>query len=403
MFGYIYISTNLINGKQYIGQHAYNGDSIDPKYLGSGNLFIKALKKYGENNFSCEIIEWCNSYEKLNEREKYWISYYNAVESENFYNLDRGGRNSSPTEETREKIRNTIKATHHLWPHYGGRGKKKSQEQCERIRIMNRGRPGYWKGKKLYPETVEKIKLKRIGQPSTKKGIPISDEERQRLYEWYLKNVENGIFTFKGHKHSEESKKIIGEKSTLAVTGRIYIVKDNVEKRIKAEELDLYLSNGWKKGRLEERKLFQIAGTKAATGIKKIYKDGINKNVPKEEVDKWLAEGWRLGCIEKKQSWSEERKKENSKRISEITKGTKCINNGKENKLVKLEKLDDYLKNGWVLGRLNVGKLKNYQTINKGKICINNGKINKYIFPEELEEYLNNGWKKGGKVIKNAL
>ena len=52
------------------------------------------------------------------------------------------------------------------------------------------------------------------------------------LYEYYLENVKNGSFTFKGHTHSEKSKKIIGEKSVLAVSGRKYIYKEDVEKRV---------------------------------------------------------------------------------------------------------------------------------------------------------------------------
>lgn len=40
---YIYLTTNLINGKKYIGQH--NG-SIKDNYLGSGVLLVKAIEKY---------------------------------------------------------------------------------------------------------------------------------------------------------------------------------------------------------------------------------------------------------------------------------------------------------------------------------------------------------------------
>lgn len=395
-YGYIYKTTNLINGKMYIGQHKYSGEGIDPKYYGGGTNLTKALKKYGKENFKVEILELCNNMDEMNEREKYWIAFYDAVKSNIFYNLDLGGNNSSPTPETREKIRNTIKTTHHLWPHYGGRGKKKSPEECERIRKMNTGRPGYWKGKKLYPETVEKIRLNKIGRPSSKKGISVNEEIRQRLYKYYLENVENGSFSFKGHKHTEESKKIIGEKSILAVSGRIYIIKDNVEKRIKPEELENYLSNGWTKGRLKERTAFHIEGIKANTGIRKINKNGVNKNVPKGEVDKWLAEGWKLGSIENRQPWSEERKKENGKRIAELHTGRKIINNGIKNKSVKKEEVIEYLKNGWVLGKLPVGKVKEkLERFDKEKYWITDGKNNKYISKDKLDFFLQNGWKRG--------
>lgn len=91
MYGFIYITTNHINGKRYIGQKKYDKQGYWKEYLGSGIILAKAIEKYGRDNFSKEIIEECESKEKLNDREKYWISYYDAVNSDNFYNLTLGG------------------------------------------------------------------------------------------------------------------------------------------------------------------------------------------------------------------------------------------------------------------------------------------------------------------------
>ena len=91
MYGFIYITTNNINGKKYIGQRKYDSQEKWKEYLGSGVYLNRAINKYGKENFSKEIIEECDTKEKLNEREKYWISYYNAVNSENFYNIANGG------------------------------------------------------------------------------------------------------------------------------------------------------------------------------------------------------------------------------------------------------------------------------------------------------------------------
>ena len=88
MYGFVYITTNLINGKQYIGQH--KGDGSD-NYLGSGDRLIIAIKKYGKHNFKREIIEFANSVEELNELERYYITLANAVKSEDFYNIANGG------------------------------------------------------------------------------------------------------------------------------------------------------------------------------------------------------------------------------------------------------------------------------------------------------------------------
>lgn len=88
-YGYVYITTNLINGRQYIGQHS--GDSFDKRYHGSGTTLQKAMKKYGKQNFKTEVLEWAKTAENLNELEIYWISLFDAVNSERFYNITIGG------------------------------------------------------------------------------------------------------------------------------------------------------------------------------------------------------------------------------------------------------------------------------------------------------------------------
>jgi hypothetical protein len=78
----IYITINLVNGKKYIGKDTKN----NPNYLGSGTLFKVDLKKFGNQNFKKEIIEYCTK-ENINEREIYWITFFNSVQSDDFYNL----------------------------------------------------------------------------------------------------------------------------------------------------------------------------------------------------------------------------------------------------------------------------------------------------------------------------
>lgn len=91
MYGFIYITTNHINGRKYIGQKKYDKRGNWKEYLGSGIILTQAINKYGKKNFSKEIIEECESKEELNKREKYWIAYYDAVNSKMFYNIASGG------------------------------------------------------------------------------------------------------------------------------------------------------------------------------------------------------------------------------------------------------------------------------------------------------------------------
>ena len=64
MFGYVYKTTNLINGKTYVGKHRRS--YFDKKYYGSGKHLKSAINKYGIENFKVEVLEWCNSNNRTN-------------------------------------------------------------------------------------------------------------------------------------------------------------------------------------------------------------------------------------------------------------------------------------------------------------------------------------------------
>lgn len=67
--------------------------------------FHNALLKYGEVNFNFVQIEIVNTQLKADERERYWIKYYNSTNSKYGYNLDSGGKSGNrKSEETKKKI-----------------------------------------------------------------------------------------------------------------------------------------------------------------------------------------------------------------------------------------------------------------------------------------------------------
>ena len=104
----IYKTTNLTNNKFYIGQDSKN----NPNYYGSGIILIKAIKKYGKENFKKEILEFCITKNELDNREKYWIEYYNSTDKNIGYNIHSGGGGSlgGPlSDEHRKKISNATK------------------------------------------------------------------------------------------------------------------------------------------------------------------------------------------------------------------------------------------------------------------------------------------------------
>jgi hypothetical protein len=128
-FYYIYKTTNLVNGKQYIGDHStYN---LNDKYLGSGKLLHNSIKKYGKQNFNKEILEYFNTKEEaFNAQEKY-IQQYNTLKP-NGYNISPKGGYGVPrsylSEETKLKISNSLK------------GKTFSEERKQNISNAHKGK-----------------------------------------------------------------------------------------------------------------------------------------------------------------------------------------------------------------------------------------------------------------------
>ena len=94
---YIYKITNKINNKIYIGQ-VYNKTIQDRfnRHIKTASADCKsyigrAIHKYGKDNFICELIDTATSLQELNQKEIYWISYYNSTDSKIGYNLTPGG------------------------------------------------------------------------------------------------------------------------------------------------------------------------------------------------------------------------------------------------------------------------------------------------------------------------
>jgi len=178
----IYKTTNLINGKIYIGQDSNN----NPYYKGSGVLLSKALKRYGGKNFKKEILAWCYSKEHLDFLEKFYIEYFNS-KIPNGYNISDGGEGMIGEDNP------------------------------------NFGKPGYWLGKKrpkmtgsnnpmANPEIREKTRLAIIEsqnrpEVSSKKSISVAKlwKENQEFRE---KNSGPNHWLFNKHRTKEEREKI---------------------------------------------------------------------------------------------------------------------------------------------------------------------------------------------------
>lgn len=88
MYFILYKITNLINGKIYIGKHIT--DNIEDGYMGSGLALKRSIKKYGKENFSKEILTFCENSDKLAELEKLVVDE-EFIARIDTYNIKLGG------------------------------------------------------------------------------------------------------------------------------------------------------------------------------------------------------------------------------------------------------------------------------------------------------------------------
>ena len=105
----VYLITNLINGKVYVGQTWRGADTrwkghISSSENGDSLYFARAIRKYGKENFSLGILSTAADQDSLNVYEKRWIALLNSSNKKCGYNLDLGGSNGRHGAETCEKI-----------------------------------------------------------------------------------------------------------------------------------------------------------------------------------------------------------------------------------------------------------------------------------------------------------
>ena len=91
MYGYIYMITNKVNGKIYIGKHQYIGPGLDPNYFASGKIINEAVNKYGRENFDVAMLSTADTLDELNAKEAAYIKEYNSQDLSIGYNLTCGG------------------------------------------------------------------------------------------------------------------------------------------------------------------------------------------------------------------------------------------------------------------------------------------------------------------------
>ena len=123
---YIYKTTNLINGKYYVGFHKTNNPNDN--YFGSGKLLLEAIEKYGIQNFKKEILYEFDTCEEAEAKEREIVNEefvnrqdtYNVTLGGNvciLYGEDNGFYGKKHTQDVKDKLSNLMKNNHRAFNH----------------------------------------------------------------------------------------------------------------------------------------------------------------------------------------------------------------------------------------------------------------------------------------------
>jgi group I intron endonuclease len=215
---YVYKTTNLINGKIYIGV-SKKPSAVNPLYLGSGKALKASVKKYGRQNFVKEIlIENSNfCYKNLQELEIHYIAFYDSQNPRIGYNISKGGDGNdgvnngmfgkTHSKETIAKIIKTREINKENNPNHGKMSLESKEKFSKFISERNRKSPTLPNGHN--DETKSKIAntLKQMAKEGKLHNNHAKfTEGRKKEYSEKFSGDSNPFY---GKTHSEESKEKI--------------------------------------------------------------------------------------------------------------------------------------------------------------------------------------------------
>ena len=237
----IYLITNLLNLKQYVGVTKFSIEERFLQHTKRGFLLTEAIQKYGEKMFSIELIEKVESPEKAYELEQYYITKYNT-KSPNGYNLTDGGDGIfgwEASEEYRQEC--SERATQlHRQKKVGMYGKTHSDETKKKMSAASKGKPKPWLvGREVSEETKEKIS-------NSNKGKFVSEETRKKISENHH-NISGKNNPMYGKKHSPETIEKIKQKQKNREK-RVWI---NDGKKETCISINVELPQGFSYGRIK--------------------------------------------------------------------------------------------------------------------------------------------------------
>lgn len=231
-FFVVYQITNLIDGKIYVGAHVTH--NVNDKYMGSSKYLKKDIKELGRHNFKKEILHVFDNKEDMINKEAEIVDR-EFCHRPDTYNRMIGGISDW-------SVLNMVSV----------------KDQQGNNMLIYRDDPRWLSG-----EVVGVMKGKSSGKGKTMVKdrydnhyrVDVDDPRYLSGELVSLSKGRKGIHGFEGKKHLNETKEKQSKKASLLIGeknssfGTCWITKESVNKKIKKEDLDVYLQQGWTKGR----------------------------------------------------------------------------------------------------------------------------------------------------------
>lgn len=299
-----YETTNLVNGKKYLGIHSSKCLEKD-NYLGSGTLLREAIKKYGKENFRRRDIKLFGSIQEAKQYEADQITG-EILRDTNYYNIAPGGGG-------------------------GIAGARPYHTESKRFMVAPEAIPKFLKE---HPDAVEGIpeeyreaqKQRMLGRVAINNGsehklVPQEDVQKYLNNGWTIGTTE------KLNRKNSESKK-----------GIRVMHLGNKTRHVRLEDVSKFLEHGYSFGPSEWISKKQ---GKSHKGLVKIHKDQEIRFISEDKLDEYLNLGFKRG------SSAEQIRARQQEKL-----GRKTVHRGTEERNVRPEELPGYLDEGWILGRL---------------------------------------------------
>lgn len=175
VYGIIYIITNKVNGKLYIGQTIQSLNKRWRKhkhdYKRLNYPLYRAMRKYGSENFQIEILTECINQEELDAQERDYTDFYGAWFHQKGYVLKAGNGQGALSEEMKKQIAKT------------NTGKKASEETKKKMSDARKGEKNHFYGKKHTEEIKQKLSEIQFGKKQSEGTVKKRIEAWAREYD----------------------------------------------------------------------------------------------------------------------------------------------------------------------------------------------------------------------------